>query len=84
MTTPSDLVTCADARNYTTRELCSELVARAEDTMVIYSAAQLGTRCAVGGNGFHVITNADCVCRLSMISSLDVVLARYIPSPRLS
>jgi hypothetical protein len=58
-----DLVTreidLVDARSYSTRVLCTEMITKAEDGMVTYTASQLGIRCAARANGFHVLLDAD-------------------------
>ena len=55
MTQVTAAVSRANQRNYITREMCTEIVLRAEDLMVVYSTTQLGIRSAVHGNGFYVI-----------------------------
>eukprot|EP00966_Prymnesium_polylepis_P089861 2080652-Prymnesium_polylepis.1 len=57
--TITDEVDLVDERSYSTRGLCDEMLSKAEDGMITYTASDLGIRCAVRGNGFYVLLDAD-------------------------
>ena len=52
-------VDLANERSVITRDLCIEMIAKAHNSMIKYSASQLGIRCAARGIGFYVLLNAD-------------------------